>query len=113
MASLARVERTGDSLTLRVRFTRAEGVDRLNKTVYSTLSKQIWESDIYVTAGDKKYLLLVDSSDKPIASSTLRLTSGGPQAGAWYGTFPAPPAGERATLYLPDMEPLGPFEVPE
>lgn len=112
-ATLAKVDRDGDKMTVRVRFKKAEDAEGTSKILYGTLSTSIWESDIYVTAGDKKYLLLVDSNKTPLASSDLKLQDGGPQAGAWYGTFPAPPAGEKATLQLPQMEPLGPFTVPE
>lgn len=111
-ATLAKVERQGDKMTVRVRFQKAEGADGA-KIIYNSVSTAIWESEIYVTAGDKKYLLVRDSNDKAIASESLKLSDSGPQAGAWHGTFAAPPAGESATLQLPQMEPLGPFTVPE
>ncbi len=112
-ATLAKIDRDGDKMTVRVRFKKAEDAEGTSAILYGTLSEAIWERDIYITAGDKKYLLLVDSNDVPLASSELSLSDDGPQAGAWYGTFPAPPAGESATLQLPKMEPLGPFTVPE
>ena len=111
-ATLAKVEREGDKMTVRVRFQKSEGADG-TKIIYNSVSTAIWESEIYVTAGNKKYLLVRDSNDKAIASESLKLSDNAPQAGAWHGTFPAPPAGERATLQLPQMEPLGPFTVPE
>lgn len=110
-ARLAGAQREGDTMTVRVRFYRAEGVEG-SRVLYGTLSKSVWETDIYIVAGDKKYLLLKDSEGNAIAPANLMLDDDGPQAGAWYGTFPAPPAGEAAVLHLPAMEPLGPFPAP-
>lgn len=111
-ATLAGVARDNDKMTVRVRFTKAEEASG-SRIIYGTLSSNIWESEIYVVSGEKKYLLLTDSKGKPLASSNLQLDDRGPQAGAWHGTFPAPQAGASATLQLPGMEPLGPFTVPE
>lgn len=110
-ATLADARRDGDKLHLTVRFVASPDVKGTH-VLYSVISANSWESDFYLLAGDKKYLLIKDASDIPVASSSLALRAGTPQAGSWSGTFPAPPAGESATLYLKDIEPMGPFTVP-
>ena len=110
-ARVAGVERDGDKLTVRVRFYKADGADG-SKIIYSTLSTAIWEQELYLVVGDKKYLLLRDSDGSSLATRSLSLDADDLQAGAWYGVFPAPPAGEQAVLHMPQMEPLGPFPIP-
>jgi len=111
-AELASAVRDGEKLTVRVRFKAAEGASG-RQTVYSAMSGQMWKTDFYLVSGDKKYLILKDSADEPLAPSSLVLDGKAPQAGAWNATFPAPPAGEQATLHMLNVEPLGPFTVPE
>lgn len=111
-AALVGARRDGDSLHVSVRFKAAEGVSG-NEILYSGFSTRMWETDFYIVADDKKYLIMKDSSDKPLAPSVLKLSSDEPQAGSWSATFPAPPTGAQATLYMLDVEPLGPFTVPE
>ena len=111
-ASLASARRDGDKLLVVVRFKAAEGVEGV-RTVFSSINQQSWDSDFYVVAGDKKYLLMKDAADQPLADGSLTLRAGTPQAGSWSGVFPAPPAGESATLYVKGVEPLGPFTVPQ
>ena len=111
---LSGIIRDGDKLTLRLRMKPVEAAKRTNETVYSSISDQAWEEEFYLLSGDKKYLLLKDSAGKPLASASLMLSvNDAPLAGSWNGTFPAPPAGATATLYLPKIEPIGPFTVPE
>lgn len=111
-ATLADAVRDGDKLRLTVRFKAAEGAAN-GETVYSGLTEQSWENDFYLTAGEKKYLILKDANGTPLAPNALRLDPKALQAGAWTATFPAPPAGEQATLFMLGVEPLGPFSVPQ
>lgn len=112
-ATLARVQRDGDRLTVTVRFKKDASITSGSSMIYSDLSKTIWETGIYITADNKKYLLMQDANGKALASPRLQLTSSGPLAGSWSGTFPAPPAGSSATLQLLGVEPLGPFTIPQ
>lgn len=108
---LVDVARDGEKLTVKVRFEAAEGVSG-RETVYSGLPEEMWKTDFYIVSGDKKYLIMKDGAEKPLAPSSLVLKADAPQAGAWNATFPAPPAGAQATLHMLDIEPLGPFTVP-
>lgn len=111
-ASLISAKRDGDRLQVSVRFKASEGA-KDSEYVYSKLSPASWETDFYILSENKKYLLMKDSADKPLAPDALLLNASYPQAGSWSATFPAPLAGEKATLYIQGLEPLGPFTVPE
>ncbi|PZO67770.1 MAG: hypothetical protein DI498_01945 [Paracoccus denitrificans] len=111
-ASLVSAVRDGDKLTVRVRFKATEGQTG-TEVLYSSMSENSWQTDYYLVAGDKKYLILKDSAGKPLAPSSLSLNASNPMAGSWNATFPAPPAGETAMLHIGNVEPLGPFTVPE
>lgn len=83
--------RKGDILTIKIRF--APIVPDKMESIYARISDQDYENSFYVLAGDKKYLLLKDSQDTPLASPQLsiRNTKDSPVSGTWYGRFPAPP----------------------
>jgi len=83
--------RNGDILTIKIRF--APIVPDKMESIYARITDQDYENSFYVLAGDKKYLLLRDSQDTPLASPQLaiRNTKESPVSGTWYGRFPAPP----------------------
>ncbi|MFQ0812540.1 hypothetical protein AVM02_03970 [Brucella anthropi] len=83
--------RRGDILTIKIRF--APVVPGKMESIYSQITKDDYENDFYVLAGDKKYLLLTDSQDKPLTNPQLsiRNSENSPVSGTWYGRFPAPP----------------------
>jgi hypothetical protein len=110
-AELTSVVKTGNRVTVKVRFVEADPEVKGLYMLYPDLNKAAYENDFYLLAGDKKYLLLKDSAGKPLAPGKLQLTSNGKVRGVWYGTFPAPPAGESLMLFIPNIEPLGPFSV--
>lgn len=111
-ARLVSAARDGDNLLIRVRFFASEGVSG-TQNIYSSVSQNMWENEFYIVSGNKKYLILKDGAGKVLAPTFLTLRAGTPQAGSWSATFPAPPVGERATLHMHGIEPLGPFTVPE
>ena len=108
---LTSVVKTGNRVTVKVRFMETDPDATNTNVLYGRLDKAIYENEIYLLAGDKKYLLLKDSTSKPLAPERLVLASRGKMRGIWYGTFPAPPEGESLMLFLPNMEPLGPFSI--
>ncbi|HBP30370.1 MAG: hypothetical protein ACTIKR_08550 [Advenella sp.] len=108
-AELTSVVKTGNRVTVKVRFIETDPEINKISVLYSRLDKSAYENDFYLLAGDKKYLLLKDSAGKPLAPEKLVLAGKGKLRGIWYGTFPAPPAGESLMLFLPNIEPLGPF----
>ncbi len=110
-AELTSVVKTGNRVTIKVRFMETDPEINKISVLYSRLDKAAYENDFYLLAGDKKYLLLKDSAGKPLAPEKLMLAGKGKLRGIWYGTFPAPPAGESLMLFLPNIEPLGPFSV--
>lgn len=111
-ANLIQAARMGDRLIVKIRFLAMEGVDS-SKIIYGpSLNAAMYKEEFYLLAGDKKYLLLKDSAGIPLAPPSLDLTPNGPVAGSWFGNFPAPPADvTSAMLFLPYIEPLGPFEL--
>ncbi|AHG63952.1 hypothetical protein [Advenella mimigardefordensis] len=110
-AELTSVVKTGNRVTVKVRFMETDPDAKKISVLYSRLDKAAYENDFYLLAGDKKYLLLKDSAGKPLAPEKLVLSNKGKLRGIWYGTFPAPPEGESLMLFLPNIEPLGPFSM--
>jgi len=110
---LVKVIRDGDKLTVTVRFRPLVKSTRrlyISDTIYDKqMSEKEWEQNFYLTSGNKKYLILKDADGKWLAPDELVLRDGG---GSWNATFPAPPAGQKAVLYMRKLEPLGPFTVP-
>ncbi|MGO4622370.1 hypothetical protein AB4Z34_24805 [Ensifer sp. 2YAB10] len=90
-AQVVEAVRNGDILTIKIRF--APIVPNKMESIYAAISDQDYENNFYVLAGDKKYLLLRDSQDTPLASPQLsiRNTKESTVSGTWYGRFPAPP----------------------
>lgn len=112
MAEVSAAIRDGDRLTVKVRFKAAEEGQVVSTTLYTELTERNYQNDYYLVAGDKKYLLLKDSEGKPLAPTSVSLYGKGPVVGVWHGVFPAPPAGQKVTLFIEGVEPLGPFAVP-
>ena len=90
-AQVTEAVRKGDILTIKLRF--APIVPDKMESIYSRITEDDYENNFYVLAGDKKYLLLTDSKDKPLTNTQLaiRNTKESPVSGTWYGRFPAPP----------------------
>jgi len=112
IAEVSDAIRDGDRLTVKVRFKSADDENYGAEQLYAVITDQTYEQGIYLVAGDKKDLLIKDSEGVPLAPASLNLRDGGPFRGMWSGVFPAPPAGQKVTLFLPDVEPLGPFALP-
>lgn len=111
-ARLVKAIRDGDTLTVTVRFKK------LNKESSSPLynsgpSRSPYLGNCYLVSGNKKYFILKDSEGNWLAPSELQLPYGEGSMTSWSASFPAPPAGEKATLHMDMVEPLGPFIVPE
>ena len=110
-AELTSVVKSGNRVTIKVRFVEADPEVAGLYMLYPSLDDKTYENDFYLLAGDKKYLLLKDSEGKPLAPGKVQLRSSGKIRGVWYGTFPAPPDGESVMLFIPNIEPLGPFPI--
>lgn len=100
----------GDRLTIKMTLKSAQPGNTVNLLAYAGAAAS--QERIYLTAGDKKYMLVTDDQNKPLASETLAAAGSGEVVGLWYGVFPLPPAGQPIMLYLPDFEPIGPFTPP-
>lgn len=111
-AEVSGVVADGDKLTVKVRFINAKEGGSVSTSLYLSLPDEDYENDYYLLAGDKKYLLLKDSEGKPLAPASVSLFGTGHVVGVWHGVFPAPPKGQKVTLYIKGVEPLGPFAVP-
>ncbi|MFD1796020.1 hypothetical protein FQV27_02365 [Paracoccus aurantiacus] len=79
--------------------------------IYSGVAPSTYEQ-MYLIAGDKKYMLVTDSNDKISVTQNLQIEGEGPVVGQWTGVFPAPPTDTPVMLYLPEFSPIGPFSVP-
>ncbi|CAM3983987.1 DUF4352 domain-containing protein [Bordetella tumbae] len=112
MAEVSGVIRDGDKLTIKVRFKPTQEGKSVSQVLYTGITDQTYENSFYLLSGDKKYLLLKDSKGVPLAPNAVSLRGSGPLLATWSGVFPAPPAGQKVTLYLSGVEPLGPFAVP-
>jgi hypothetical protein len=109
-AHLVKAARDGDKLTVIVRF---KGFNTFSyvESFYSTPTvRNSYLENCYLVSGNKKYFILKDSEGNWLAPSELRLRPG--KTTSWSIIFPAPPAGEKATLHMDHVEPLGPFTVP-
>lgn len=102
----------GDRLTVKMALRPAEEGQRVGSNViYTSLAGQTYEQ-VYLVSGDKKYMLVRDTNGQPLAPPSLVASGRNAIVGTWYGVFPNPPAGQNITLYMPGMDPLGPFQVP-
>lgn len=113
-AELRDADREDGKLSIEVRFlTDRSGYS--GETIYRDLADAT--STIYVEAGGKKYSLVNDEDGKPDADERLELQFNydpdkNPRVGSWEGVFEAPPAEvTEATLILPNVEKIGPFEI--
>lgn len=101
----------GDRLTVKLALRPSEPGTRVRySAVYTNINGNTYES-VYLVSGDKKYMLVRDSSETPLAPESLTASGDGAMLATWYGVFPNPPAGQDITLYLPGFEPMGPFQV--
>ncbi|QVN22701.1 hypothetical protein JYG32_19500 [Burkholderia pyrrocinia] len=104
--------REGDILTIKLRFKPL--VANKVEVLYSSISKSDYENGIYVLAGNKKHLLLTDSNNQPLASPrlVLSMSKDSPNAGTWYGRFPAPPKNvTKVSLSIPGVEALDGIKI--
>ncbi|CAI0703696.1 hypothetical protein V2T44_17950 [Serratia ficaria] len=112
-AQVTEALRHGEILTIKVRFKGLK--DNLNgQALYSSLDKDALEKSFYILVGNKKYLLLTDSNNVPLASPSVpyRSSQGVPYVATWFGSFPAPPADVKEVyLTLEGVEPLGPIAI--
>lgn len=113
LAEVSAAIRDGTQVTIKVRFRPVgNGLDE-PIVLYDNLTERAYQTDFYLLAGNRKYLLLKDTEDRPLAPSTATINAGDAMyAGSWYGVFPAPPVDENVMLFLQDVEPLGPFLIP-
>ena len=106
-ASLVKATRDGEKLAVTVRF---KGPDKGSYDHLYKDSNNSYLENCYLVSGNKKYFILKDSEGNWLAPRELLLRSR--VTTSWGATFPAPPAGEQATLHMDNVEPLGPFTVP-
>jgi hypothetical protein len=112
-AQVTEAVRHGEILTINVRFKGLK--DNLNgQGLYSSLDKSSLEKSFYILVGNKKYLLLTDSNNVPLASPSVSFSSssGIPYVATWFGSFPAPPPDVKEVyLTIANVEPLGPIAI--
>ena len=102
----------GDRLTVKMTLRPAQAGEKVSNTnIYPGMNDAYYEQ-VYLISGDKKYMLLRDSQGKALTPPNLTVSGSGDVVGIWYGMFPNPPAGEDITLFMPALEPMGPFTVP-
>ena len=89
-AHVVEAVRAGDILTIKLRFKPL--AESKIERIYDSISQDAYENSFYVLAGNKKYLLLTDSNDKPLTKPNLviKASKDSPIAGSWHGRFPAP-----------------------
>ncbi|WP_200951453.1 MULTISPECIES: hypothetical protein [Ensifer] len=106
-AQVVEAVRAGDVLTIKLRF-KPLATNQLER-IYDSISQDAYENSFYVLAGNKKYLLLTDSSDKPLTNPNLVIKANKDSliAGSWHGRFPAPPKDvTEVSLTIPGVETL-------
>lgn len=111
-AQVVEATRTGDILTIKLRF-RPLGPSKIER-IYDSISENDYENSFYVLAGDKKYLLLTDSNNKPLTNPNLviKADKDSPIAGSWHGRFPAPPKDiTEVSLTIPGVETLDAIKI--
>ncbi|MFS4439267.1 hypothetical protein ACMA5I_13730 [Paracoccaceae bacterium GXU_MW_L88] len=100
-----------DRVTIKMTLRPTQEGSRVSpKVIYSGLNGNVYE-EIYLLAGDTKYMLLRDDGNNVIASRSLVASGSGPSLGVWYGVFPMPDPGEAIMLFMPNMQPIGPFTM--
>lgn len=111
-AQVVEAVRAGGILTIKLRF-KPLATNKLER-LYDSISKDAYENSFYVLAGNKKYLLLTDSNDKPLTNPYLvvKANKDSPTAGSWHGRFPAPPKDvTEVSLTIPGVETLDAIKV--
>lgn len=111
-AQVVEAVRAGDILTIKLRF-KPLAADKLER-IYDSISESAYENSFYVLAGNKKYLLLTDSNDKPLTNPSLviKTKKDSPIAGSWHGRFPAPPKDvTEVSLTIPGVETLDAIKI--
>ena len=111
-AQVIEAVRAGDILTIKLRF-KPLAANKLER-IYDSISKDDYENSFYVLAGNKKYLLLTDSNDKPLTNPYLVIKANkeSPTAGSWHGRFPAPPKDvAEVSLTIPGVETLDAIKI--
>ena len=101
--SVIEATRTGGVLTIKTRVTLLGGETGARRLLYS-----FDNDDLYVLAGDQKYMILKDNEGVALAPKDFNPTFA--KLGAtstWWGKFPAPPAEVRAVgFYFKDFAPV-------
>lgn len=111
-AQVVEAVRNGDILTIKLRF-KPLGASKVER-IYDSISENAYENSFYVLAGNKKYLLLTDSNDKPLTNPnlTIKASKDSPIAGSWHGRFPAPPRDvTEVSLTIPGVETLDAIKI--
>jgi hypothetical protein len=101
--SVIEASRTGGVLTIKARFTLLGGATGSRRLLHS-----FDNDDLYVLAGDQKYMMLKDNEGVALAPKDYAPTFA--QLGAsstWWGKFPAPPPEVKAVgFYFKDFAPV-------
>ena len=98
----------GDTITIKFKYVNS-GSKAANITALGQFSAENIAAHVYYVDGKnkKKYLVVKDSEDQPVASKlTWLVIEAGASRGGW-AKFPAPPAGvDKITIYLPGTPPF-------
>ena len=101
--SVTEASRTGGVLTIKARFTLLGGETGSRRLLYPSDNE-----DLYVLAGDQKYMILKDNEGVALAPEGYDPTFsqlGG--TSSWWGKFPAPPPEVKAVgFYFKDFAPV-------
>jgi hypothetical protein len=111
-AQVIEAVRHGEILTIKLRF-KPLIAGKLER-IYDSISETDYENSFYVLAGNKKHLLLKDSSDQPLTNPNLviKTAKDSPTAGSWHGRFPAPPKDvTEVSLTIPGVETLDAIKI--
>jgi len=106
MAEVTECRRKEGVLNIRVRFKNTGDED---KQVYVDGSGY---DNTYLTAEKKKYLVLKDSQNKPLASPTYNIGVKKGGSYVWWAKYPAPPdAVKKVTFYSQAAPPIGDIPI--
>jgi hypothetical protein len=101
--SVTEAVRTGGVLTIKARVTLLGGETGSRRLLYSSDNE-----DLYVLAGDQKYMMLKDNEGVALAPKDFAPKFDQLGGGAtWWGKFPAPPPEVKAVgFYFKDFAPV-------